>query len=114
MFLQEGGGGGGGYRTVLYYLLYVCCIEQIPNIFSGVNKDYPPCFGFLRTPAAMLKAPVRVVLKIGIFEDIFNNRVRTPVRVVLKTVFFEDIFKTARNRFEERRYLQTDSGRFEE
>ena len=42
------------------------------------------------------KAPVRVVLKIGIFEDIFNNRVRrTPVRVVLKTGFFEDIFKTA-------------------
>ena len=62
----------------------------------------------------LYKAPVRVVLKIGIFEDIFNNRVRTPVRVVLKTGFFEDIFKTARNRFEERTFLQNDFGRFEE
>ena len=70
-----------------------------------------------RNSAITAKAPVRVVLKIGIFEDIFNNRVRTLVRVVLKTGVFEDIFKTARNRFEERSsFLQNDFpiGRFEE
>ena len=35
------------------------------------------------------KAPVRVGLKIGVFEDIFNNRLRTLVRVVLKKVFLK-------------------------
>ena len=42
------------------------------------------------------KAPVRVRLKKGIIEDIFNNSVRTPVRIGLKSSFFEDIFKTAK------------------